>query len=83
MDTVTVLVETASAHPPIPVTVCEMIAVPAETPVTTPDELTVATAVFELDQFAVTGVDCPFVQFEVVPVKAKFDMVAFAGPPLI
>jgi hypothetical protein len=60
-----------------------MVAVPAETPVTTPAELTVATAVFELVQVPVTAVDWPFVQFEVVPVKAKFDMVALAGPPLI
>jgi hypothetical protein len=55
--TVTVLVDTASAQPPVPVIVYEMVAVPAATPVTTPAELTVATAVFELDQVPVTAVD--------------------------
>ena len=82
-ETVTVLVATASAQPPVPVIVYEIVAVPAATPVTTPEEFTVAKFVFELDQVPVTAVVCPFVQFEVVPVRAKFDMVAFAGPPFI
>ena len=81
--TVTVLVATASAQPPVPVIVYEIVTVPGATPVTTPEEFTVATFVFELDQVPVTAVVCPFVQFEVVPVRAKFDMVAFAGPPFI
>ncbi len=49
-ETVTVLVAVASAQPPVPVIVYEIVAVPAATLVTTPEEFTVAIFVFELDQ---------------------------------
>ena len=42
---VTVLVAVAFEQPPVPVTVYVIVAVPAATPVTTPEEFTVATAV--------------------------------------
>ena len=49
--TVTVRVAVALAQPPVPVTVYVMVAVPAATPVTTPEvALTVATAGVLLDQ---------------------------------
>ena len=60
-----------------------MVAVPAATPVTTPDELTVATAVLELDQVPFAGIVLPVVQFEVFPVKAKLLSVPFTGALLI
>jgi hypothetical protein len=45
--TVTFLVAVAFGQPPVPNTVYVIVAVPAETPETTPEELTVAIAVFE------------------------------------
>jgi hypothetical protein len=82
-ETVTVLVATASEHPPVPVIVYEMVAVPAETPVTTPEASTVATAVLELDQVPLAAMVLPIVQFEEVPVKAKLFSVPLTGALLI
>ena len=48
--TVTVRVAVASEHPPVPITVYVIIAVPADCPVTTPELFTVAIPVFELAQ---------------------------------
>ena len=49
--TMTSKLAVTSAHPPVPVTVYLIVAVPAATPVTTPVlEFTVAIAVFKEDQ---------------------------------
>ena len=49
--TITSKLAVTSAHPPVPVTVYLIVAVPAATPVTTPVlEFTVAIAVFKEDQ---------------------------------
>ncbi|CAA9194362.1 hypothetical protein FLACOL7796_00074 [Flavobacterium collinsii] len=68
--TVTVLVAVAFPQPPVPVTVYDIVAVPAATPMITPVEaFTVATPIVPLDQLPF---EFPFVVNVVVPPTQMF-----------